>query len=199
MSPIHWRSAQHDGPQLNPFVDGLARRAVHIVLITGGTGFTGSHLVHRLVSEGRTVRVLARATSSTDRLPRCVEIVTDDLQDRTTLARAVLGVHTVFHVAAAFRQTHLSYDEYVAVNVTATGALVFAAATAGVRRFVHVSTVGVHGDVTGVANEDAPFRPGDWYQETKARGEVIARDVARHKHPPLTVIRPSGIYGPGDT
>ena len=61
---------QHDGhPISTPSSMGLARRAVHIVLITGGTGFTGSHLVHRLVSEGRTVRVLARATSNTDRCP----------------------------------------------------------------------------------------------------------------------------------
>ena len=115
-------------------------------------------------------------------LPRGVEIVIGDLQEPSTLARAMVGVHTVFHLAAAFRQAHLPYEEYVAVNVTATGALVFAAAAAGVRRFVHVSTVGVHGNVTGIANEDAPFRPGDWYQETKARGELIARDSARHKH-----------------
>ena len=133
-----------------------------------------------------------------DALPRGIETVIGDLQEPSTLARAMVGVHTVFHLAAAFRQAHLSYDDYVTVNVTATGALVFAAAAAGVRRFVHVSTVGVHGDITGIANEDAPFRPGDWYQETKARGETLARDLGHHKHLPLTVIRPSGIYGPGD-
>ena len=66
------------------------------------------------------------------------------------------------------------------MNATAVGAIVEAAARAGVRRVVHCSTVGVHGDVEHPpANEDAPLEPGDIYQETKLEGERLARDAGR--------------------
>ena len=91
---------------------GLARRAVDIVLITGGTGFTGSHLVHRLVSEGRTVRVLARATSNAGSVaPVCRDCHRPSSGSNNARPRDVGRSRTVFHVAAAFRQTHLPYDE----------------------------------------------------------------------------------------
>ncbi len=70
---------------------------------------------------------------------------------------------------------------------------------AGVRRLVHCSTVGVHGDIEHPpANEDAPLRPGDIYQETKVEGERIAREAAARTGLAVTIARPSGIYGPGD-
>src|SRR5262249_57195450 len=68
-----------------------------------------------------------------------------------------------------------------------------------VRRVVHCSTVGVHGDVERPpANEDAPLRPGDVYQETKLDGERLARDHGASTKIEVTIVRPSGIYGPGD-
>jgi len=68
-----------------------------------------------------------------------------------------------------------------------------------VRRVVHCSTVGVHGDVENPpANEDAPLRPGDIYQETKLEGERVAREAAAASGIELVIARPSGIYGPGD-
>jgi nucleoside-diphosphate-sugar epimerase len=85
------------------------------------------------------------------------------------------------------------------VNATAVGHLVEQAARAGVRRVVHCSTVGVHGDIEHPpANEDAPLRPGDVYQQTKVEGEERARDAAERFHIEVTIARPSGIYGPGD-
>ena len=66
-------------------------------------------------------------------------------------------------------------------------------------RLVHCSTVGVHGDIEHPpANEDAPLRPGDVYQRTKVEGERIAREAAARTGLPVTIARPSGIYGPGD-
>src|SRR2546423_11443118 len=88
---------------------------------------------------------------------------------------------------------------YRAVNATAVGQLVEAAAAAGVRRVVHCSTVGVHGDIEHPpANEDAPLRPGDIYQETKVEGEQVAREASQRTGLPVTIVRPSGTYGPGD-
>jgi nucleoside-diphosphate-sugar epimerase len=69
-----------------------------------------------------------------------------------------------------------------------------------VRRFVHTSTVGVHGDVKNPpADETAPFAPGDLYQETKAEGEALAFDSHRRRGVPVVVVRPAAIYGPGET
>ena len=70
---------------------------------------------------------------------------------------------------------------------------------AGVRRVVHCSTVGVHGDVEHPpANEDAPLKPGDIYQDTKLEGERLAREAGARLGIEVTIVRPTGIYGPGD-
>ena len=67
------------------------------------------------------------------------------------------------------------------------------------RRVVHCSTVGVHGDVEHPpANEDAPLKPGDIYQDTKLEGERIAREAGERTGIEVTIVRPTGIYGPGD-
>jgi nucleoside-diphosphate-sugar epimerase len=91
-------------------------------------------------------------------------------------------------------------SEYREVHVDATRQLIELSAAAGVRRFVHCSTVGVHGSVSGdaPATEDAPFDPGDIYQLTKLEGERAAIETAELTGVPLTVIRPGPIYGPGD-
>ena len=93
----------------------------------------------------------------------------------------------------------LTESTYRRVNALAVGDLVEAAAAAGVRRVVHCSTVGVHGDIQHPpADEDAPLRPGDVYQATKLEGERLAREAAARTGIELTIARPSGIYGPGD-
>jgi nucleoside-diphosphate-sugar epimerase len=108
-------------------------------------------------------------------------------------------VDVVYHIAAVYRQAGIPKATYRVVNATAVGELVEAAASAGARRLVHCSTVGVHGDIEHPpANEDAPLRPGDIYQETKVEGERIAREAALRTGLPVTIARPSGIYGPGD-
>jgi dihydroflavonol-4-reductase len=169
------------------------------ILVTGATGFTGSHLVRRLVADGARVRALVRPRGDLSSLPGSVEVVRGDLRDPDTIERAVRGADAVFHLAAAFRHARLSDAEYLAVNVHATGALVRAAGRAGVRRFVHCSTAGVHGHVIAPpANEEAPLSPGNWYQETKLRGERVAQSFAIERALVLTIARPTGIYGPGD-
>jgi nucleoside-diphosphate-sugar epimerase len=88
---------------------------------------------------------------------------------------------------------------YQQVNATAVGQLIDAAGRAGVKRVVHCSTVGVHGDVgQTAANEDAPFNPGDVYQHSKVDGERIALEAAARTGVEVVIARPSGIYGPGD-
>ncbi|MES1256054.1 MAG: NAD-dependent epimerase/dehydratase family protein [Acidobacteriota bacterium] len=168
------------------------------VLVTGATGFTGGHLARALAAQGRHVRVLQRDAAHVPPLAS-IEVAVGDLRDRAAVARAVAGVDVVYHIAAIYRQAGLGRDEYRAVNATAVAELVEAAGAAGVRRVVHCSTVGVHGDIEHPpANEDAPFRPGDVYQETKLEGERLAREAGARAGVEVTIARPSGIYGPGD-
>lgn len=122
-----------------------------------------------------------------------------DIRDAAAIERAAAGADVVYHIAAIYRQAGLREDEYRAVNARAVATVIEAASRAGVRRLVHCSTVGVHGDVEHPpAAEDAPLEPGDIYQVTKLEGEQIARDTAARTGMEVVIARPTGIYGPGD-
>lgn len=167
-------------------------------MVTGATGFTGGHLARALRERGVEVRALVRDEHRADGLRSLgVEIVPGDLADAASVRRATQGCDVVYHVAALYREARHPDDIYRRVNVEGTRNVLEAAAAAGVRRLVHCSTVGVHGDVDAPADEDAPFAPGDVYQRTKLEGELLVRDYAR-RGLPATVFRPVGIYGPGD-
>ena len=172
------------------------------VLVTGATGFAGGHLARTLASRGYEVRALVRHAAkarAADLTNPGIEVVEGDLQDAESLRRAATDVDVIYNIAALYRQAGLRDDVYRAVNAEAVGTIIDAAAAAGARRVVHCSTVGVHGDVEHPpANEDAPFRPGDIYQETKLEGERIALSHAGRTGVEVVIARPSGIHGPGD-
>lgn len=168
------------------------------VLVTGATGFTGNHLARHLAASGHDVRALARDPGKST-LGESIEVVRGDLLERRSIRAACAGIDVVYNIAALYRQAGLPKEAYQNVNARAVGWLIEEAAAAGVRRVVHCSTVGVHGDVERPpANEDAPLRPGDVYQWTKLEGESIARQTAGRAGIELVIARPSGIYGPGD-
>ncbi len=169
-------------------------------LVTGVTGFTGGHLADALIQRGWTVRALVRdGTKAVDWRTRGFDVVVGDLQDREVLAAAARGMDCVFHIAAIYRQAGLPASAYRAINATAVREIIHAAAANGVRRVVHCSTVGVHGDVEHPpANEEAPLKPGDIYQVTKLEGEQLAREAGARTGVEVVIARPTGIYGPGD-
>ncbi len=175
------------------------------VLVTGVTGFTGGHLARHLKRRGHVVRGLVRPRSL-DRPAVAalraagIEIVEGDLTDAAAVASACAGVDVVYHIAATYREAGQPDRAYRDVNVTGTLNVLEGAHRAGVRRMVHCSTGGVHGHVADPpANEDAPFNPGDIYQETKLEAERAVRREAERLGFDVVVARPIGIYGPGDT
>ena len=170
-------------------------------LVTGATGFTGGHLVNNLLNHNYQVRILAQTSSNIEKFKnKPVEIFLGRLQNKDHMFKAVEGVDVVFHVAALYRAANLPDSAYWEVNVIGTQNVLDAALYHNVKRFVHCSTGGVHGHIEHPpANEDAPFSPGDVYQDSKAEGEKLAMYYFKEKGLPVSVIRPTGIYGPGDT
>ena len=172
-------------------------------LVTGVTGYTGGRLAASLAGRRRHVRGLVRPSSllRADRQALSdVEICLGDLTDRGSLDQACRGVETIYHVAATYRTAGQRERTYREVNVQGTENLLQAALAAGVRRFVHCSTGGVHGHIERPpATEDAPLAPGDVYQVTKLEAEQLARDTGTRTGLEVVVARPIGIYGPGDT
>jgi nucleoside-diphosphate-sugar epimerase len=170
------------------------------VLVTGATGFTGGHLARHLAAAGHSVRVLVRHPRQAAGLAAAgFDLATGDLTDPASLTRATAGIEVVYNIAALYRQAGLPAEAYRAVNADGVVNIVGAAGASGVARVVHCSTVGVHGDVDHPpANEDAPFKPGDVYQDTKLLGEQHGRAAAGRLGVDLVIARPTGIYGPGD-
>jgi len=175
------------------------------VLVTGATGFTGGHLAQYLSARGDTVRALVRPRSrakfEASALPaHGVSAVEGDLTDGASMKRAADGVEVVYHIAATYREAGQPDSAYRAINVDGTRHVLEAAQAGGARRVVHCSTGGVHGHIANPpANEDAPFNPGDVYQETKLEAEKMARAFGDRTGVDVVVARPIGIYGPGDT
>lgn len=174
------------------------------VLVTGASGFLGAHVVRRLHKLGHQTLAAVRAGSSRWRLDDCPAVTWIDLDLRSpdAIREAVAKARPMAIVhCAAYGVDHREADlaQAVAINATAPGLLVEAAASYGVQRFIHVGTAYEYGDHAGLIAEDAPLRPRSLYGTTKAAGALIALERARTLRLPLSVIRPFGFYGPQES
>lgn len=171
------------------------------VLVTGATGFTGQVLARKLVELGCAVVAIARSSSRREGLSGLpIEWIEGDVFAPQVIEQATDGVDYVFHVAAAFREAKVSDEVYTRVHVESTKLLAESVMrNENFKRFVHVSTVGVHGHIDQPpANEECRFDPGDIYQRTKAEAERWIAQFSQEQGLPLTIIRPAAIYGPRD-
>ncbi len=169
------------------------------VLVTGATGFTGGALARRLVQQGVKVTAFVRSLQRAEPLRQLgIDCQQVDITDAADVQRAFRPFDRVYHIAALFRTEESDLQVFKRVNVDATRNLLEASKLAGVGRFIHCSTVGVQGRIDDPpAAEDYRFHPEDHYQQTKMEGELLAREFFAAGLPGV-VVRPAGIYGPGD-
>lgn len=174
------------------------------ILVTGAAGFIGGALHRRLASYGLDVTgsVLLPEEAKALRAQGLQSTVLD-LASEASFEPFVDGMNLVFNVAAMFQETEHGESLYDKVNNHGALKLCQAAAAVGVDRFVHCSTVGVHGHVKEIpCRETSPFNPMDLYHRTKLAGELAILDYARSLPADgmvVTVNRPAMVYGPGDT
>ena len=170
------------------------------ILVTGGNGFVGRHVVSTLRERGDRVRVLALPHEDTDALPgRGISVFRGDIRRPETLVAPMRGVDSVLHLAAMM-DVWRPFEDYHAVNVEGTENVCRAALAAGVRRLVHMSSSSVYGMALGrPADERFPLRPfNDAYPQTKAAGDAAVRRMLAAAGLPAVIGRPDQILGPGD-
>ena len=176
------------------------------VLVTGGTGFIGSHLTEMLISQGRDVKVLTMRNSleevEEENLElikkKGAEIIFGDLREKESLYKAVKNVSTIFHLGAISRPMNIPVNVYYDTNEKGTKNLLDVCKDFKLRRFIYVSTV----SVLGMSSNGVPLREGD-YQEhsdnyglSKLKGELVTLEYYKKYNIPVVIIRPPLVYGP---
>lgn len=175
------------------------------LLVTGGTGFIGSHLAEQGRRLGAEVVVLGLTERPEERANAAllegqgVEVVAGSITEAELCRQAVRGATHVFHLAVAMREGGKSDEFFESVNLDGTRRLLEASAEEGVRRFVYCSTIGIYGHrAPGITREDSPLAPGNIYERTKVAAEQLVREFGAERSLPHTILRPADVYGPRD-
>lgn len=169
------------------------------VLVTGGTGFVGSHSVRALLAAGHQVRLLARDPARVT--TPGVEVAVGDVTDRPAVEKAVAGCDAVLHGASVYSFLRRRHAEMRRINVAGTRIVLEAGLAAGCNPVVHVSSfVALLGGTPrgGVLHADSPLgAPMGVYAQTKRDSEAVARELQAQGKPVITVY-PGGVWGPDD-
>jgi nucleoside-diphosphate-sugar epimerase len=169
------------------------------VLITGGGGFIGSHLVEDQLRRGRRVRTLDLDLSPLRQWrdhPQ-LELIQGNICNLDLVRQALAGVDLVFHLASAHLSITTSEREYWEVNVKATEDLVHLCRTTGVKRVIYCSSVGIYGEIKHPpATEESACHPDLIYEKTKLAGEQAISRVHQQTGYPVAIARPVWVYGP---
>lgn len=169
------------------------------VLVTGATGFVGQHLTAALHAAGLQVVAATRASAP---LPGVEAIPFDLRRPEGVLPDQLEGVDCVYHLAARVHAMRASHDDealFQELNARATQVLAQTAASAGVRRFVYLSSIKVNGERTGdrpFTTDDAPD-PQDAYGRSKREAERALREIGAKSGLDVVIVRPPLVYGPG--
>jgi Nucleoside-diphosphate-sugar epimerases len=171
------------------------------VLITGATGFIGSHLAREIYKVGQyDIVCLIRKTSDTNVIKDLagIQFAQGDLLDEKLDNRILDHVDIIFHLAGQIGKYGIEYDDYYQLNCRATENLLALAEQEGVKQFIYCSTPGVLGFGKRLADENELYEPRNAYEKTKAQAEQIIKDFCINSKIKFTIIRPDFVYGPGD-
>jgi nucleoside-diphosphate-sugar epimerase len=175
------------------------------LLVTGGTGFIGSHLAEEGRRRSADVVVLGLTNrpeemANAELLTRMgAEVLSGSITDAELCRRASRGATHVFHLAVAMREGGKRDEFFESINLDGTRHLLEAASVQRVERFVYCSTIGIYGHrAPGITREDSPLAPGNIYERTKVAAERLVREFAEKCALPAVVLRPADVYGPRD-
>ncbi len=173
------------------------------ILVTGGAGFIGSHLVEALVSRGYNVRVVDDLStgreSNLEAVRDKIEFFKGDIRDPAVMIDAVKGVDVVYHLAAKINveESYAKPDLYWEVNVLGTRLIVESMVRMGVKRLIFMSSAAVYGDPVYIPiDENHPVNPLNPYGETKLEGEEIIRRSIKRGEIQAVIVRLFNAYGP---
>jgi nucleoside-diphosphate-sugar epimerase len=174
-------------------------------LITGATGLLGSHIAEKLTAQGQKVRALVRPSSDTTFLTSCgVELAVGDVTDPQSLVQAMQGVETVYHAAAQVGDWG-KWENFQRVTIDGTANMLDAAERAGIKRFLHVSSISAYGHPDGkglVLDESAPLGQNlhkwSYYSRAKVEAEKLVWKAHEQGKVAATVVKPSWLYGERD-
>lgn len=173
------------------------------ILITGATGFIGARLALRSIERGHGVTALGQINTDAERANKTlleksgIEVILGSVTEADRVGIAAAGCDLIFHLAAAQHEANVPDRHFWDVNVTGTDNVLQAAFQAGVKRFVHGSTIGVYGSAAeGQISEDAATEPDNIYGRTKLEAERRVMSYADRL--PVSIVRISETYGPGD-
>ena len=175
------------------------------VLVTGGCGFIGSHLVEALLQQDATVSVLGRYNSRSDKgfisdvESPDLEVHLGDVSDLSFVQSVVNGIDTIFHLAAliGIPYSYVAPIHYVETNIKGTVAVLEAARAIGVRRVIHTSTSENYGSAQYTPiDERHPLVGQSPYSATKIAADKLAESYHRSFGSPVTILRPFNTYGP---
>jgi nucleoside-diphosphate-sugar epimerase len=169
-------------------------------LVTGGTGFVGSHLVRRLLSRGHQVTSLDKNPGLFDGELRSLgaTLLSGSVTDAQAVNRAVASCEVVYHLASPFGDILQPDAAYWDIEVIGTRNVLEAAKRHRVKRVVHCSTQGVHGSLVQTpGDENSPLAPRDYYCYCKVEGELVCQQFINDGLD-IVIVRPTSVYGPGD-
>lgn len=168
-------------------------------VITGGTGFLGSHLINQLIKKGYEIACLSRGATDTSYIESIgVPIIQANITDRENIEKNIKEGDVVFHIAAILGAAKTSAEKYNEINIKGTINVLEAAIKKKAGSFIFISSLAAMGPVGSIEkpmNENTPCHPDSLYGESKLEAEKKIHEIAKGKIP-CVILRPSIIYGP---
>jgi len=171
------------------------------VFLTGATGFIGSHLVRKMLEEDYVLSALARSKEKGEKLEKMgIKVIYGDVTDINSLEKIPDDVEAVIHLAAILKFHHIPWKDYYNVNVLGTENILKVCSKRDIEHVIVTSSTEAIGPVKEIPGDENTLpNPVYDYGKSKLLAEKVAMRFHEEENVPVTIIRPTGVYGPGDT